>query len=59
METVLRILMVEDAPDDAFPITPELAQELDERLAEHEANPNAARPWAEVRAEILRRARKP
>jgi putative addiction module component (TIGR02574 family) len=27
---------------------------LDERLREHRENPSAARPWAEVRAEILK-----
>lgn len=43
-----------EAPDDAFPITPELAAELDRRLAEHEADPSTAIPWDEVRARILR-----
>ena len=27
---------------------------LDQRLREHTENPSAARPWAEVRAEILK-----
>jgi hypothetical protein len=26
---------------------------LDRRLAEHEAKPQAARPWADIRAEVL------
>lgn len=46
-----------DAPDEAFPITPELAAELDRRLAEHEADPGSALPWAEVRARLLDPAR--
>ena len=46
-----------DAPDEAFPITPELAAELDHRLAEHEADPTSALPWDEVRARILDPAR--
>ena len=50
--------IAEDAPDDAFPLSPELARELDERLAEHDANPDAARPWQEIRAEILGRVPK-
>ena len=45
--------IADESPDDAFPLSPELASELDRRLAEHEANPNAARPWPEVRADIL------
>lgn len=46
--------IVEEAPDAAFPLTPELAAELDRRVAEHEADPGSARPWDEVRAEIER-----
>lgn len=42
-----------DAPADAFPESPELAAELERRLAEHRAHPDAARPWDEVRAEIF------
>jgi putative addiction module component (TIGR02574 family) len=56
-----RLQLVEDlwdtiaaeAPDEAVSLSPELAAELDRRLAEHEANPSAARPWADVRADIL------
>lgn len=48
--------VAEDAPDEALPITPELAAELDRRLAEHEADPGSALPWEKVRARILRRA---
>jgi putative addiction module component (TIGR02574 family) len=43
-----------DAPDEAFPMTPELAAELDRRLADLDANPDAGIPWEQVRANILR-----
>jgi putative addiction module component (TIGR02574 family) len=43
-----------DAADAALSISPELAAELDRRLADHDAHPDRARPWDEVRAEILR-----
>ena len=45
--------IADEAPDEAFPLSPEIAAELDRRLAEHKANPSAVRPWAEVRADIL------
>ena len=48
-----------EAPDDAFPVSPELAAELEQRLADHRANPDAARPWEEVRAEIVAAMRRP
>jgi len=38
-----------------IPLTDDERALLDERLREHRANPDAARPWAEVRAEILNR----
>jgi len=38
-----------------LPLTDDERALLDERLREHGANPDAARPWAEVRAEILNR----
>jgi putative addiction module component (TIGR02574 family) len=44
--------IAQDSPDEALPITPELAAELDRRLAEHERDPTVARPWAEVRARV-------
>ena len=50
--------IAQDSPDEALPLTPELAAELDRRLAEHERDPAAARPWAEVRAQILDPARR-
>lgn len=36
-----------------IPLTDDERALLDERLREHRANPGGARPWAEVRAEIL------
>ncbi|MGE0439020.1 MAG: addiction module protein [Vicinamibacterales bacterium] len=41
--------------DDAFEITPELAAELDRRLDEMRQNPDAGRPWEEVREDLRRR----
>ena len=51
--------IVEDAPDEALPLSPELAAALDRRLAEYEADPKAVRPWAEIRAEVLGSRRRP
>jgi putative addiction module component (TIGR02574 family) len=45
--------IAEDAPDDALPVTPELAAELDRRLAEHDANPGDVVPWETARARLL------
>jgi putative addiction module component (TIGR02574 family) len=42
-----------DAPDEAFPLTPELAGELDREVEAHERDPGSAVPWEQVRAEIL------
>ena len=47
--------IAQEAPDEAFPMTPELIAELDRRLAEADANPDAGIPWEQVRANILRR----
>jgi putative addiction module component (TIGR02574 family) len=47
--------IAQDAPDEALPVTDELAAELDRRLAEHEADPASALPWEAVRERILRR----
>ena len=49
--------IAQDAPDEAFPMTPELAAELDRRWAEHERDPESAIPWEQVEAEL--RARRP
>lgn len=49
--------IAEDDPDAAFPVTPELAAELDRRLAAHERNPSAAEDWNTVRRRITNRLR--
>ena len=41
----------------AFPMTPELAAELDRRVAEMDADEDPGRPWDEVVAEIRTEAR--
>jgi putative addiction module component (TIGR02574 family) len=51
--------IAQDAPDEALPITPELAAELDRRLAEHRAHPETAVPWETVRAELMARYEHP
>jgi putative addiction module component (TIGR02574 family) len=49
-----RILYVQDLWDriagepEQVPVTPEQREELDRRLEEHAASPEAARPWTEV-----------
>ena len=50
--------IAQDAPDEALPVTPELAAELERRLAEHERDPGSAVPWEEVRARLLDPARR-
>lgn len=42
-----------DADADALPLTDAERTLLDERLAEHEANPGRGEPWSTVRARIL------
>jgi putative addiction module component (TIGR02574 family) len=51
--------IADEAPDVAVPVTPELAAELDRRLAEHRADPTSAISWDEVRAELLGAHRNP
>lgn len=51
--------IADEAPEDALPLSKDLAAELDQRLKEHTASPNAARPWAEVRADILAGRQRP
>lgn len=48
--------IAEDSPEEAFPVSPELAEELDRRLAEFEADPDSALPWEQVRERIRRLA---
>ena len=45
--------IAEDAPDEALPLSPELRAELDRRLADHEADPEAAAPWDALRQRLL------
>ena len=42
-------------PSEAAPITPELAEELERRSAEAEANPGAGRTWDEVHRDLKKR----
>jgi len=41
-----------DASLEAFPLSEEHRIELDRRVADLEANPDAGSPWAEVRARL-------
>lgn len=56
-----RIQLVEDlwdsiaADPDAFPLTEAQKAELDRRLAEHEADPDSAIPWEEVRERLYKK----
>lgn len=38
-----------------IPISEDECALLDERIREYESNPSAARPWSDVRAELLKR----
>lgn len=42
-------------PDQAAPLTPELAAELERRSRESESNPHRGRTWDEIRAELEKR----
>lgn len=44
-------------PQEAAPLSPELAEELDRRVAEMEADPTAGRPWEEVLADLRKNIR--
>jgi len=54
-----RIQLVEDiwdsiaAEPDAVPLSDDLRQELDRRLADQAANPGVGKPWSEVKARLL------
>jgi putative addiction module component (TIGR02574 family) len=50
--------IAQDATVDTLPLSVEEKVILDERLADLEANPNAGRPWPEVRASIIEGGRK-
>lgn len=43
------------ATPDAVAVTPEMRDELDRRIADHEANPQAGSTWEEVKARLQRR----
>lgn len=40
---------------EAVEVGPELREELDRRIADHEANPQAGATWEEVKARLQRR----
>jgi putative addiction module component (TIGR02574 family) len=48
--------IAEDADADSLPVSDDDKALLDKRLADHEANPEAA-PWSEVRRRLLDRLR--
>ena len=56
-----RIQLVEDLWDsiaadaDAYPLTEAQKAELDRRLADHEADPDSAIPWEEVRERLYKK----
>ena len=56
-----RIQLVEDLWDsiaadaESFPLTGAQKAELDRRLAEHEADPDSAIPWEEVRERLYKK----
>jgi putative addiction module component (TIGR02574 family) len=59
-----KLSIVQDLWDDIAaevekaPLTDAQKQEVDRRLAAHQANPQAAVPWEQVEAEALARLRK-
>jgi putative addiction module component (TIGR02574 family) len=59
-----RIKLVQDIWDsvaicpEAIPVTKAQRKLLDERLRQHRASPESARPWPEVKAAILRKPRR-
>ena len=42
-------------PDEAAPVSPELAEELERRSADAEADPTAGRSWEDVHADLKKR----
>jgi putative addiction module component (TIGR02574 family) len=56
-----RIQLVEDlwdsiaADPEGLPLTEAQKEELDRRLEEHEADPDSAIPWAEVRERLYKK----
>jgi putative addiction module component (TIGR02574 family) len=59
-----KLIVVQDLWDDIAaemekaPLSDAQRQEVDRRLAAHEANPDAAIPWEKVEADALARLRK-
>lgn len=59
-----RLALVQDIWDsiaieaERSPLTEAQRREVDRRLAAHQANPDAAIPWAQVEAEVLDRLRR-
>lgn len=53
----LLVRLDEMMPSDLGELSPEVAKMLDERIAEADANPNAAIPWKVVYAESFNRAK--
>lgn len=49
--------IAEEDPNTAFPVTPELAVELDRRMTAYERDPAAAEDWRPVRRRIAKRLR--
>lgn len=44
--------IAQEVPDEAFPMTPGLAAELDRRVADYEANPGATVAWEALRQRL-------
>lgn len=53
----LLVRLDEVMPSDVGELSPEVAKMLDERIAEADANPDAAIPWEQVYQESLKRVR--
>ncbi|HEY2827578.1 MAG TPA: addiction module protein [Pirellulales bacterium] len=64
LSTAERLALVHEVWDsiaaeiEKAPLSEAQRQEIDRRLAAHQANPNAAIPWQQVEAEALARLRK-
>ena len=46
--------LLESVEQQLPPLTPELREELDRRIAEDDADPTPGVPWSELRAQLLR-----
>ena len=45
----------EPSPSEPLPVSDELTEELDRRLAAYRADPSSARPWEQIREELFGR----